>query len=90
MKNLFLVTLGQFSQVGNWSRDGLSTAVSVVVKDRGAVLLENSSTAIRVKTRVVSILNTLCQNTYFGSKIIFHLYLDFLVNVYKHEFEKKN
>ena len=77
MKNLFLVTLGQFSQVGNWSRDGLSTAVSVVVKDRGAVLLENSSTAIRVKTRVVSILNTLCQNTYFGSKI--HLRQNLLI-----------
>ena len=54
MKNLFLVTLGQFSQVGNWSRDGLATAISVVVKEENSVLLENSSTAIRVKTRVVS------------------------------------
>ena len=54
--NLFLAILGQFSQVGNWSRDGLETAVSVDVKEakKEAVLLENSSTAIRVKTRVVS------------------------------------
>jgi len=49
-----LDTSGQFSQVGNWSRDGLATAISVVVKEENSVLLENSSTAIRVKTRVTT------------------------------------